>query len=147
MDKKQIGVWIPPEIMKIKELSFIEKGIYVEILNICKIGKCYASNKHFADIFTCGERSVTRYIEKLIKLGYVYSKQLSLKEREITVAKLATDSIITVAKMPNMIAKLSSDDSQNGDINKHINKQEIKGTSSLKEFFDKEKLKNITKTI
>jgi len=146
MNKNNVGVWIPPEIMNIKELSFIEKGVYVEIINLCKLGKCYASNKHFSDMFICGERSVTRYVYKLENLGYIKTIQHSLKDREITVAKMATDNKNMIAKKSNMIDNLSSDDSQNGDINIqeiNINKQGIK---SLKEFFEKEG-KNITKII
>ena len=150
MNKNNVGVWIPPEIMNIKGLSFIEKGVYVEIINLCKIGKCYASNKHFSDMFTISERSVTRCLENLIGLNLIrYVGSRFSKNRIIILDKKSSITTITENILDNnasILDKSVEHPRQIGDINIqeiNINKQGIK---SLREFFEKEG-KNITKQI
>lgn len=71
-DRAFRGIWVPAEIWLDKNLTLLEKAIFVEIDSLSKKPDgCYAGNKHFADMFDCSERKVSAAISKLMKIGYV----------------------------------------------------------------------------
>ena len=73
-DRKFKGVWFPADIWTNKNLSFIEKGLLIEISSLTDEENeqyCYASNQYFAQFFNCSQSSITNAISRLIKLGYI----------------------------------------------------------------------------
>lgn len=66
------GVWIPIEIWENKNLTLLEKIIYIEIDSLSNENKnCYASNKYLADFCNCSETRVSKIISKLCKLKMI----------------------------------------------------------------------------
>ena len=65
------GIWIPLEVLEDNRLNAADKIILSEIMNITKVGGCYAGNRHFARRCGCSERTVIRTIERLTELGLV----------------------------------------------------------------------------
>lgn len=84
------GAWIPAEIYTISELSWTEKILLIEIINLNKLGKCYAHNQHFANMLGVSTRQVSKMVSKLTDLGYVKCEIVrdaitkEVKERIIT---------------------------------------------------------------
>lgn len=73
-NRKFKGVWFPADIWVDKNLSFLEKGLLIEIDSLTdeESGQyCYASNQYFAEFFNCSQSSITNSISRLVKLGYI----------------------------------------------------------------------------
>lgn len=64
------GLWIAPETMTIKELSFLEMGVYSNIMNYSP-NCCYESNERLAKKFHTCKRTIENVIKKLVKLGLI----------------------------------------------------------------------------
>lgn len=62
------GVWIPREVIEDSSLSVCEKMLYAEIS--C-FPVCFVLNQTFAERLGLTERTVSKYINSLIKKGYV----------------------------------------------------------------------------
>ena len=117
----KINIVITNDILQIKELTFIEKGILCEIHNLERIGKkCFASNKHFSEIFGISERSVTRCIKNIENTKLIKCEYLSRTDRQIVSQKK-----FMIDKNANMIDKLSLSDRQIGELDIQLDKQEI----------------------
>lgn len=75
MDEQQRdfkGVWLPKEIWLNEDLTMIEKVILMEIDSLDnKETGCFASNKHFAELCNCTEKTVSLAISKLQKFGLI----------------------------------------------------------------------------
>ena len=75
-----------------KELSYLDKLIYIRIVGICRNEEynysCFASNKYFAKLFGVSPKSISVTIGKLKRLGYINVTYLRsdtlVKERSIT---------------------------------------------------------------
>lgn len=73
-NRKFKGIWFPADIWTNRDLTFLEKGLLVEIDSLTDEEKkqyCYASNQYFAGFFNCSQSSITNSISRLIKLGYI----------------------------------------------------------------------------
>lgn len=79
MSREFKGVWISKEVWLNKELTPLEKVYLVEIDSLDNDEKgCYASNKHFEEIFGQTKSNVSRIIKNLqqkgwINISYVYN--------------------------------------------------------------------------
>lgn len=85
------GLWIPIDILEMKELSFLEKGIYSQIIALSSdTGICYASNSHFASLFGCTSEFVSRTISKLSKKNLLTTEidKSNLNSRKIIPQKI-----------------------------------------------------------
>ena len=72
MDNRKFkGVWIPNEIWQDSRLSANDKVILTEIDSLDNEDHCTAGNEYFANFCDISEKTVSRSIDKLIKLGYV----------------------------------------------------------------------------
>ena len=78
MNKNFKGLWIPADIMKIKELSLTEKLFLSEIVNLDNSHGCFASNKYFSELFQLTPGRCSQIITSLKKKGYV---SVSLKKK------------------------------------------------------------------
>lgn len=66
---------IPSNVRYDKELNANAKLLYGEITALCnKDGKCYATNDYFSKIYEVSKKSVSNWINLLIKKGYILSK-------------------------------------------------------------------------
>jgi|GEM_PF-1100790 len=55
-----------------KNLSANAKLLYAEITALCgKNGKCWANNKYFAELYGADKRTIGRWINELVKGGYI----------------------------------------------------------------------------
>lgn len=80
------GVWIPREIWLSRELSLMEKVLFVEIHSLDNERGCYASNRYFAEFFGISERQIRNVIGVLKKKGFVYVTVRNKNERVIRTA-------------------------------------------------------------
>lgn len=70
------GIWIPAEIWLTKELTVGEKLMYVEIESLSKLQRgCFASNAHFAEMFSISTSRVSEIISSLANKGFVLIEQ------------------------------------------------------------------------
>ena len=87
-----VYAYVPEHFLSCKELSYLEKLIYIRIVGFCRNEEynysCFASNKYFAKLFGVSPKSISVTIGKLKRLGYInvtYLRRDTLvKERSIT---------------------------------------------------------------
>lgn len=66
---------IPANVRYDKRLKANEKLLYGEISSLCnKEGKCWATNKYFAELYDVSIVSISTWINNLIKFGYLNSE-------------------------------------------------------------------------
>lgn len=65
------GVWIPRDIWQSRQLSLMERVLFVEIHSLDNERGCFASNRHFAEFFGVSERQIRTYIGKLKVKGFI----------------------------------------------------------------------------
>ena len=80
------GVWIPKDIWLSRELSLMEKVLFVEIHSLDNARGCFASNRHFAEFFDVSERQIRTYIGSLRTKGYITVTITNHHERVIRTA-------------------------------------------------------------
>lgn len=80
---------IPADVRYCRDLSAGEKLLFGEIAALCnKNGECWATNGYFADLYGVDCRTVTRWITKLTKLGFIES---TIKDSNTRHIKLGCD--------------------------------------------------------
>ena len=77
------GVWIPKDIWLSRQLSLMEKVLFVEIHSLDNERGCFASNRHFAEFFGVSERQIRTYISDLKQKGFVSVSIQNRNERVI----------------------------------------------------------------
>jgi len=66
---------IPANVRYDKRLKANEKLLYGEITCLCqKEGYCWSTNKHFADLYSVSNTSISKWISSLVEIGYVNLK-------------------------------------------------------------------------
>ena len=65
------GIWIDRQIYQDINLSRTEKDCLVEIINLCQNGKCFATNRHFAEFLGITKGTAANIIYGLRKKGYI----------------------------------------------------------------------------
>lgn len=66
---------IPANIRYDNEIPANAKLLYSEITALCNAkGYCWADNKYFAELYDVSERTIYRWINKLIKRGYIFAE-------------------------------------------------------------------------
>ena len=87
-----VYAYVPEHFLSCKELSYLDKLIYIRIVGFCRNEEynysCFASNKYFAKLFGVSPKSISVTIGKLKRLGYINVTYLRsdtlVKERSIT---------------------------------------------------------------
>ena len=90
MNRDFKGVWIPKEIWLNKDLTLLEKIIYIEIDSLDNEDHCIASNKYFAEFCDCSESKVSKAITKLQDLNMLEIIAFDGRHRKMRVVKSAT---------------------------------------------------------
>ena len=80
------GVWIPREIWLSRDLSLMEKVLFVEIDSLDNERGCFASNRHFAAFFGVSDRQIRTYLNSLREKGFITITVRNRNERVIRVA-------------------------------------------------------------
>jgi len=107
------GVWIPKEIWQNNNLSLLDKVILAKISSLDNTAKgCYASNKHISEFCHCGERSVSRSLDKIQTLGLI----------QVNISKFNSRTI----KVISMDSQIGEGDSQIGEGDSQIGDKVIK---------------------
>ena len=65
------GVWIPKDIWLSRQLSLMEKVLFVEIHSLDNERGCYASNRYFSEFFSVSERQIQTHIASLKNKGFI----------------------------------------------------------------------------
>lgn len=65
------GLWIPQDVYMDNKLTRTERDALVEIINLCSLGDCFASNKHFAECLGIAKGTAANVIYSLRKKGYI----------------------------------------------------------------------------
>ena len=66
---------IPATVRYDKEITPNAKLLYGEITALCnKEGKCWASNNYFSELYGVSKVSISKWINQLIKNGYLNSE-------------------------------------------------------------------------
>ena len=99
------GVWIPKDIWLSRQLSIMEKVLFVEIHSLDNEDGCYASNRHFAEFFDVSERQIRTHIGSLKKEGFI---SVSIQNRNDRVIH----TIGKYARVPNDKVKQLQEDHQ-----------------------------------
>jgi hypothetical protein len=79
------GVWIDREIWLAKELSLMEKVLFVEIHSLDNERGCFASNRYFAEFFGVSTRQVATHVSSLRDKGFITVTVENQNERTIRV--------------------------------------------------------------
>jgi hypothetical protein len=76
MDRDFRGIWISSEIWLTKDMTVGEKLMYVEIESLSKLDRgCFASNAHFAEMFSISPSRVSEIISSLASKGFILVDQ------------------------------------------------------------------------
>lgn len=93
------GIWIPREIWLTTELTLQEKVFLVEIDSLDNESGCYASNKHFSEVFLLTTQRCSQVIKslekkKIITIEYVNKKDSKeIEKRIIKVSRKFSEGI------------------------------------------------------
>lgn len=79
------GVWIPRSVYLCEDLSWPEKVLLVEIHSLSQLSfGCFATNKYLAGFLQVSEKTLARYLDKLISTGLV-KQQETEKGRNLSI--------------------------------------------------------------
>ena len=92
MDRDFKGVWISKDIWLNKNLSMLEKVLFVEIDSLDNENHCTAGNDYFAEFCNCGTATITRAISHLKELGYIEELPYNGKYRTLRVIKMISQT-------------------------------------------------------
>jgi len=72
MHREFKGVWIPKELYLLKQLSWIDKLILIEVDSFSSNElECFVSNDHLAEFTQASVSSIEKAVSKLVKAGYL----------------------------------------------------------------------------
>lgn len=97
------GLWIPKEVLNLKEISFIQKGILSQIMSLSSsTGECWATDMYFAELFQIERSNVNRLIKSLAELGYisVFTDKANGNKRTITPCVDFTQPLVSIKHNP-----------------------------------------------
>jgi DNA-binding MarR family transcriptional regulator len=101
------GTFVPKSILCLN-LTATEKLILSEIYNLSRGGECFASNRHFAELFGLKTDTVSKAISKLKKLGYVVQTRFDGRKRFLSMTTLDKNSVKkdeNLSKVQNLLKR------------------------------------------
>lgn len=87
------GVWIPKEIYLNTQLNWTEKILLVEIDSLDNENGCFATNSYLAEFLELSEKTVSRAISKLKKLGFIETRLFNGRTRVLK-SKISLESCL-----------------------------------------------------
>lgn len=122
MERQIKGIWIPIEIWENSELAWNEKILLMEVDSFTKQDiDCYITDEYIGNLLNVTERQASRYINKLIKLGYVIKTKFDGRKRYVKSA-IKYDVVADTTKMSEQPRQKCRSNNINI-INKEINKE------------------------
>lgn len=103
---------IPAPVRYDKELKPMEKLLYGEISSLSnQWGFCIAGNSYFAKLYDVDKMTVSRWINKLKKLGYVDTQEIRNERKQVVQRRIYMKDITVVARQRQLeaLAKASLD--------------------------------------
>ena len=133
---------IPAEIRYDPDLPPNAKLLYSEITSLCnKEGYCYASNKYFSKLYKVNKVSISRWINLLVKKGYIDTeilkkeKNKSIDKRVIYIKNIPINKIVNTYKQ-NCIYPINKNVKENNINNNRSNSNNIE--ENIFEIIEKE---------
>ena len=97
------GIWMPKEVLNLRGISFIQKGILSQIVSLSSsTGECWATDMYFAELFQIERSNVNRLIKSLAELGYisVFTDKQHGNKRTITPCVDLTQPLVSIQHNP-----------------------------------------------
>lgn len=97
------GLWMPKEVLNLRGISFIQKGILSQIVSLSSsTGECWATDMYFAELFQIERSNVNRLIKSLAELGYisVFTDKQHGNKRTITPCVDLTQPLVSIQHNP-----------------------------------------------
>lgn len=110
------GLWIPVEV-EVLPLNSTEKYVLSEVVALDRVGECFASNAHFAELLGVRSDSISRIISKLKRLGYLKQGRFDGRRRTL-IPTLGNQSI---PKINSKTAEKPKQDTQGTQRTKGVN--------------------------
>jgi len=116
------GIWIPKEIYLHKNLSWMEKSLYIEIDSLCKQNGCFAGNNYFSRFLKVREDTISKSISKLKRLGLVEQLRFdgrnrilstNIQGRKKILGRLGKKSYADLGKNPSLYINTISNNTFN----------------------------------
>ena len=83
-EKKSYYAIIPASVRYDKKITPNAKLLYGEITALCnEKGYCWASNKYFADLYEVSKTSISKWVQSLLKAGYIEIKVERAENKQI----------------------------------------------------------------
>ena len=123
------GIWIPKELWFNKELSMLEKCIFLEIKSLDNEFHCVAGNEYFAEFCGCSQSAVSKAIKKLKSINMIEELEFDGRHRKLRVTRQG--SKIYEAGSENLQSNNINNNVSNNkllDTNKKISKTEFLGS-------------------
>ena len=96
---------LTPEIRYDKTLSNAMKIMYSEITALCnKEGYCWATNQYFADLYEVSKKTISNWINSLIKRGHLTSKIIYRKGTKQVEARHLYMTVATYGKIEGEVS-------------------------------------------
>ena len=131
---------IPANVRYDKRLKANEKLLYGEITCLCqKEGYCWSTNKHFAELYSVSNTSISKWISSLVEIGYINLK-LIYKEgsKEIDKRYLSIVQYPIEEKLNTPIEEKLKDNNTSTINNTSINKTSETSNEDFSEDFNSE---------
>jgi len=124
------GIWLPIEVLRDTNLTWLERVILMEITQLSMLDKgCIAHNEHFAALFKIKKESASRTINSLVTKNYItVSISNRNHNRTITINKMLFSSKQNVIDSSTKCSETKE--------NKTINKTYNSGFSNLWSFYN-----------
>ena len=121
MNRTFKGVWFPKEVWLCEELSFIEKGLIVEIDSLDGKDHCFASNEYFAEFFGCSVATIKRALFNLRKNGWIDDLKTDGRHRYIKSNLINKLPVIGASSQLKMSQQPAQNEPHNNTTNNPIN--------------------------
>ena len=79
--ESKFGLYIPPAIIHLRNLTWMEKSLLALIVQLDKEQGCFASNAFMSKILGIGERQISEYISRLKSKGLIRAKGFDGRKR------------------------------------------------------------------
>lgn len=136
-----VYAYVPEHFLSSKELSYLDKLIYIRIVGFCRCEKfnhtCFASNGYFANLFGVKPKAISVTIKKLKDLGLINVKYIKndnlVKQRNITLISnvwkgISNDMVVNKEEVVTYTKEYNNKINNNKEIYNNIISYDTDGT-------------------